>query len=61
VALAVLAYLLLLRLYGRDKSLEKEFSIFQLKQRFTADVFQDQLHRTEQRWKEKLDQLRAAA
>ena len=34
MALSVLAYLLLVRLYGRDEALTKEWSLFKLKERF---------------------------
>lgn len=59
VALSVLAYLLLLRLYG--KAVPPAWSIFQLKQRFTAEVFEEHWNHSEQRWQEKLDQHRRAA
>jgi hypothetical protein len=39
--LPILAYLLLLRLYGRDLSAEPGASIWQLKQRFTEEVYQE--------------------
>jgi Transposase DDE domain len=61
VALSVLAYLLLVRLYGRDQCSQQEFSLFQLKHRFISDACREQLQRTERRWQEKLDQLRPAA
>ena len=61
VVLPVLAYLLLVRLYGREESDEKGFSLFKLKQRFAADVWQEQWHRTEQRWRKKLDKYRLVA
>jgi hypothetical protein len=59
--LPVLAYLLLLRLYGREFSAEHGASIWQLKRRFTEEVYQEQYDRSEQRWRKKLDQYRAAA
>lgn len=61
VALSVMAYLLLLRLYGRDKSLAKDFSIFKLKQRFTAEILQAQLDHSERKWKRRLEKLKQAA
>jgi hypothetical protein len=61
VVLSVVAYLVLVRLYGREKSVQERFSLFDLKQRFTAEVFQEQLNRSEQKWRAKLDQYRAAA
>jgi hypothetical protein len=59
--LPVLAYLLLLRLYGRDLEPEQGATLFALKQRFSEEVLQEHLHRTERKWKEKLKQARAAA
>jgi hypothetical protein len=59
--LPILAYLLLLRLYGREFSPEHGASIWQLKRRFTEEVYQEQYARSEQRWLKKLDQYRAAA
>jgi hypothetical protein len=57
----LLASLLLLRLYGRESSAEHGVSIWQLKRRFTEEVYQEQYDRSEQRWRKKLDQYRAAA
>jgi hypothetical protein len=59
--LPVLAYLLLLRLYGREFSTEQGASLWQLKRRFTEEVYQEHYARSEQRWRKKLDQYRAAA
>ena len=61
VALSVLAYLLVLRLYGAEADNAQEVSLFRLKQRFTADLFQEHAIRTERKWKQKLDKLRLAA
>ena len=61
VLLPVMTYLLLLRLYGREAATRQEVSLFQFKQRFTTDVFAEQLNRSEQKWRKKLDQLRLAA
>lgn len=58
VALPVLAYLLLLRLYGKE---EPSCSLFRLKQQFIADVYKEQATRTERRWQAKLDKYRLAA
>ena len=58
VALPVLAYLLLVRLYGKE---EAQFSLLKFKQRFATEVYQEQLTRTEQRWRTKLDRYRLAA
>ena len=61
VMLSVMAYPLLVKLYGREEEFKQGWSLFQLKQRFTGDVFQEQIKRSERRWKEKLDEYRAAA
>lgn len=58
VALPVLAYLVLVRLYAKEES---QFSLFKFKQRFVADVFREQMQRTEQRWQGRLDKYRLAA
>jgi Transposase DDE domain len=59
--LPILAYLLLLRLYGREFSTEQGGSLWQLKRRFTEEVYQEHYDRSEHRWRKKLDQYRAAA
>jgi Transposase DDE domain len=59
--LPILAYLLLLRLYGLGLKPETGASIWQLKQRFLEEVYQEQQDRTKHKWRKKLDQLRAAA
>jgi hypothetical protein len=41
VALPICAYLLLVRLYGRDEASTEPWSLFRLQQRFTADVMQE--------------------
>jgi hypothetical protein len=61
VALSVLAYLLVLRLYGAEAGNSQEVSLFRLKQRFTADLFREQAIHIEQKWKRKLDKYRLAA
>jgi Transposase DDE domain len=61
VLLPILAYLLLLRLYGRNLCAEHGASLWQLKRRFTEEVYQEHYDRSEQRWRKKLDQYRAAA
>jgi hypothetical protein len=60
-ALAVVAYLLLVRLYGHDKALHKKWSLFKLKERFTEDVAQEHMRRSELRWQRKLKQLKHGA
>jgi hypothetical protein len=61
VALSVIASLLLVRLYGQDEALRKEWSLFKLKERFTEDVAQEHMHRSELRWQRKLKQLKGVA
>ena len=61
LVLPILVYLLLLRLYERELCATEDFSLWQLKGRFIDDVYQEQQHRSDQRWQEKLDQYRAAA
>lgn len=61
VALSVCAYLLLVRLYGRDGTAGQPWSLFRLKQRFHADLTRDQIDRTERKWKRKLKQYEDAA
>src|SRR3712207_7316668 len=41
VTLSVLAYLLIVRLYGKEARSAREYSLFRLKQRFIAEVFQE--------------------
>ena len=61
VALSVLAYLLLVRLYGHDEALSKEWSVFKLKERFAEEVAQDAVTRTELKWQRKLKQYKHVA
>jgi hypothetical protein len=57
----VLSYLLALRLYGADAANPQEVSLFKLKQRFAADLFQEHVIHIEQKWKRKFDKYRLAA
>ena len=59
--LPVMAYLLLLRLYGGELEERQGVTLFALKERFTAEVWKEQLERSEHKWRKKFDQLRAAA
>jgi len=59
--LPVLAYLLLLRLYGRTLNPEQGVSLFALKQRFAEEVGQEHLEHMERKWRRKLEQVKAAA
>jgi hypothetical protein len=58
--LPVLAYLLLLRLYGRTLDPEQGASLFALKQRFAEEVGQEHLEHMERKWRRKLEQVKAA-
>jgi hypothetical protein len=61
VALSVVAYLLLVRLYGGDKVLAKEWSLFKLKEHFIGEVAQEAVRRTERKWHRKLQQFKQIA
>ena len=61
VVLPVCAYLLLVHLHGRDQALSQGWSLFQLKQRFTEAIMQDQVNRVEQKWQRKCNDIKAAA
>jgi len=61
VILPVCAYLLLIYLHGRDHGVGQGWSLFQLKQRFTESLMQDQMTRVERKWQRKLNEIKAAA
>ena len=61
VALSVLAYLLLVRLYGSDQAIMTDWSLFKLKERFSGEVAQDAVQRTERKWQRKLKQFKDVA
>jgi hypothetical protein len=61
VTLSVCAYLLLIRLYGRDEALGQPWSLFRLKERFQADLMRQEIDRTERKWQRKLKQYEDAA
>jgi hypothetical protein len=61
IVLSVLAYLLLVRLYGRDEALTKEWSLFKLKERFVGEVAQEAVARIERKWQRKLKQFKDVA
>jgi Transposase DDE domain len=61
VALPVCAYLLLVHLYRRDHAQSKGWSLFQLKQRFTEAILEDQVKRVEQKWLHKWHELKEVA
>jgi hypothetical protein len=61
VVLSVCAYLLLIHLYGLEQAGSQGWSLFQLKQRFTEVLMQDQVNRVEQKWWRKWSQINEAA
>jgi hypothetical protein len=61
VTLSGLAYLLLVRLYGHDQGLSKEWSLFKLKERFAEEVAQEAVIRTALQWQRKLKRFRHVA
>jgi len=61
VILPVCASLLLVHLHGRDQAERKEWSLFQLKQRFTEALLEDQVHRVEQKGLRKWREFKEAA
>lgn len=61
VTLSVLAYLLLVRLYGADEAMRQDWSLFKLKERFIGEVAQDAVQRTERKWQRKLQQFKGVA
>jgi hypothetical protein len=61
VVLSVLAYLLLVRLYGADAAVMQDWSLFQFKERFIGEVAQDAVQRTERKWHRKLKQFKDVA
>jgi hypothetical protein len=61
VALSVLAYLLLVRLYGSDEAVMKDWSLFKLKERFIGEVAQAAVQRTERKWQHRLKQFKVVA
>jgi hypothetical protein len=61
VVLPVCAYLLLVHVYGRDQTVSQGWSLFQLKQRFTEALMQDQVNRVEQKWRRKWSEIKDAA
>jgi hypothetical protein len=61
VAVPVMAYLLLLRLYGLELEPGHGASLFALKQRFIEEALEGQLNRIEARFKQKLERYKRAA
>lgn len=60
IALPVMAYVLLLRLYADELQPEQRTSFFALQKRFRAEAYQEQFDRSEVRFKKKLARLKAA-
>jgi hypothetical protein len=61
VTLSVLASLLLVRLYGSDEAVMKDWRLFKLKDRFVGEAAQDAVQRTERKWQPKLKQFKHVA
>jgi len=61
VALSILAYLLLVRLYGGDETLGKEWSLFKLKERLSGEIAQDAVTRTVRTRRRKFKQYKDVA
>ena len=61
VALSVLAYLLLVRLYGKEEAATQAWSLFKLKERFIGEVAREAVMRTERKWQRKLRQFKHVA
>jgi hypothetical protein len=61
VALSVLAYLLLVRLYGREETFIKEWSLFKRKAHFGGAVAQEAITRTERKWQRQWKQCKDVA
>jgi hypothetical protein len=50
----------LVHLHGREQAPSQGWSLFQLKQRFTEWLMQDQVHRVEQKWQRKWNEIKKA-
>ena len=61
VSLSVLAYLLLVCLYGREEAATKTWSLFKLKERFIGEVAHEAVRHTERKWQRKLKQFKDMA
>ena len=57
----MLAYLLLVRLYGHDEALSKDWSLFKFKEHFIDEVAQDAVACTERKWQRKFKQFKKVA
>ena len=61
IVLPVMAYLLLLRLYGSEIKPGEKASLFVFKQRFIEETYEEQFDRAETRYKKKLEHHKRAA
>jgi Transposase DDE domain len=61
VLLSVLAYLLLVRLYGCEEAYTNESSLFKRKERLIGEVAQDAVRRTELKWQRQVKQFKEVA
>ena len=61
VTWSVLASLLLVRLYGHDQGLSKEWSLLKLQERFAAEVAQEAVIRTALKWQRQLKRFKHVA
>jgi Transposase DDE domain group 1 len=61
VSLSVLAYLLLVCMYGREEAAAKTWSLFKLKERFIGEVAHEAVRRTELTWQRKWKQFKDVA
>jgi hypothetical protein len=61
VTLSIMAYLLLVRLYGHKEPGPQAWSLFKLKERFIGEVAQDAVRRTARKWQRKWKQLNDVA
>ena len=60
IALPVMAYVMLLRLYADELQPEQRTSFFALQKRFRTEAYQEQLERSEVRFKKRLARLKQA-
>jgi hypothetical protein len=61
VVLPVMAYLLLLRLYGSEVKPGEKASLFVFKQRFIEETYEEQFERAETRYEKRLDRYKRSA
>ncbi len=61
VSLSVLAYLLLVCLYGRAQASTKAWSLFKRTERFIGEVAHEAVRRTERKWQRKFQQCKDVA